>query len=1067
MAQSSLVSKYIPPHRRRHVETASACEDTFSNDLLSNEKLYIKYPFEKIKELSNKEPKAIIREIMLHHCGFEYLIDHDLSEDGIELMMETLANACLVEMSEDKSFIAHLASKDKFHNCVLGFISKITKTELLGDDLNKFFKNAVTVFQLLLEYASSRACKVLPETKEAWRKFLPNVYDDELRTNELFRELNEKLRELAKSDSDDSENGTSVDNLDEEKPPNDFRDLSIYPTENEILSPGYLRKNVIDRSFENVHHYLDVHFRLLKEDYVLVIREGIEKFVGYTGTLDPIIKSWGTRIYPKVKFLRATGQQGVLVQIQNVSSHVYDLNKIFNEGALLCFSNDHFKSLFVGEVISRNIEKLGEVQVAVKFDHEKYEVEKDYVMTESCATFHTYYPVLKTLQNIHEDQFPMKKYIVDLNSDIDDVKYLNDIRTIDVNNMTELNATQLKAFHAALTKELVIIQGATGTGKTFLGIKLLKTLLTNKENWYRSYPILVLCRTKYELGTFFERLSAFTDDMIFLNRLENQNLQKFTLAEKRKNFLRTCANEYADVLRDIKSKSVVINLKIIFKNEHNFPSSWFSNASNQEMIDWLLGDIDSEETPFKTNKDSHIKVNAQNNQNHIMITVSDLKKKIEDIKEEETEKNVSLEEKERSLARKRRQLEMQLHYLKKRLRDYDNINIPSKPHNCNLQNPHFMNADDRWQLYWYWLRDYEKQLKDDSNFEVMKRAMIVGVTTDMAVNRLRLLHKLKSPIVIVNETSQILESTVVVCLTPFCKQLILFGDHQQMGPNYANVLIGDRYNLRISLFERLVSNELPCHVLGVQYNMEPNISNLLVPFYPNLKNHHSVYNFPSIVGVVPRVYFIDHRYQEESDDGYNTFNKHETNFLTSLARYLIQNGHKPEDITIVSTTKGQWYALQKQKHNLELQKNIQIQLINQLEQKTNKIILLSLVRNNDEGSKGIANLKNIVCVALSRAREGLYMMGNMDMLCVGSEVWLKLKDILISQSSLGPSLLLRCQIHTDRETKVTLPEDFDNVSQGGCNQICGTKLPCGHFCTMVCHTVDRDHRQKFGCNKCI
>jgi superfamily I DNA and/or RNA helicase len=50
------------------------------------------------------------------------------------------------------------------------------------------------------------------------------------------------------------------------------------------------------------------------------------------------------------------------------------------------------------------------------------------------------------------------------------------------------------------------------------------------------------------------------------------------------------------------------------------------------------------------------------------------------------------------------------------------------------------------------------------------------------------------------------------------------------------------------------------------------------------------------------------------------------------------------------------------------------------------IILLSLVRNNDENKIGFLSIENRVCVALSRAKNGLYIMGNMTQLCSDSKV---------------------------------------------------------------------------------
>lgn len=52
----------------------------------------------------------------------------------------------------------------------------------------------------------------------------------------------------------------------------------------------------------------------------------------------------------------------------------------------------------------------------------------------------------------------------------------------------------------------------------------------------------------------------------------------------------------------------------------------------------------------------------------------------------------------------------------------------------------------------------------------------------------------------------------------------------------------------------------------------------------------------------------------------------------------------------------------------------------------NTIVIVSLVRNNEEDSLGFVKVENRICVALSRARHGMYVFGNFDMMSRGSGV---------------------------------------------------------------------------------
>lgn len=52
------------------------------------------------------------------------------------------------------------------------------------------------------------------------------------------------------------------------------------PTVNELNEdrPPILRKIKIDGAFDDLDHYLDVNFRLLKEDFTSELREGLHQY---------------------------------------------------------------------------------------------------------------------------------------------------------------------------------------------------------------------------------------------------------------------------------------------------------------------------------------------------------------------------------------------------------------------------------------------------------------------------------------------------------------------------------------------------------------------------------------------------------------------------------------------------------------------------------------------------------------------------------------------------------------------------------------------------------------------
>lgn len=64
------------------------------------------------------------------------------------------------------------------------------------------------------------------------------------------------------------------------EPPEDFRQISIYPDTSDILSDhgSFIRKNIVEGKYGSVNHYLDVQFRLLREDFVRPLRNGITQY---------------------------------------------------------------------------------------------------------------------------------------------------------------------------------------------------------------------------------------------------------------------------------------------------------------------------------------------------------------------------------------------------------------------------------------------------------------------------------------------------------------------------------------------------------------------------------------------------------------------------------------------------------------------------------------------------------------------------------------------------------------------------------------------------------------------
>ena len=96
--------------------------------------------------------------------------------------------------------------------------------------------------------------------------------------------------------------------------------------------------------------------------------------------------------------------------------------------------------------------------------------------------------------------------------------------------------------------------------------------------------------------------------------------------------------------------------------------------------------------------------------------------------------------------------------------------------------------------------------------------------------------------------------------------------------------------------------------------------------------------------------------QELVREGRSKSNDHEAKFLAALCRYLIQQGYKKEQITILTAYSGQLLTLKNEMSNDEACfGGVHATVVDNFQGEENDIILLSLVRSNKIGFLKIAN----------------------------------------------------------------------------------------------------------------
>ncbi|CAL1533892.1 unnamed protein product, partial [Lymnaea stagnalis] len=157
------------------------------------------------------------------------------------------------------------------------------------------------------------------------------------------------------------------------------------------------------------------------------------------------------------------------------------------------------------------------------------------------------------------------------------------------------------------------------------------------------------------------------------------------------------------------------------------------------------------------------------------------------------------------------------------------------------------------------LREEDRRDKGEVILRELKSAKVIGTTVATAAENMDLLKEVGCRVVIVAEAAKILESHVVTLLSEACEHLIMIGDHQQLRAETVVPQIAKEFGLEMSLFERLIKNNIQHVQLRVQYNMRPDIAKLMRLIYPDLKDDVSVCNLDHVRGICKDVFFIDHR----------------------------------------------------------------------------------------------------------------------------------------------------------------------------------------------------------------
>ncbi|EXK85316.1 hypothetical protein FOQG_10676 [Fusarium oxysporum f. sp. raphani 54005] len=637
--------------------------------------------------------------------------------------------------------------------------------------------------------------------------------------------------------------------------------------------------------------------------------------------------------------------------------------------------------------------------------------------------------------------FPLSSIAKDKNTTLQlySAQGLHGINLFDLKNKTGLDSGQCQGLIAALTREYALIQGPPGTGKSYLGVKLVQVLLAVRKQANLG-PIVISCYTNHALDQFLKHLNDIGINIVRIgNRsttpeLESKNLRAIKVK---------CPQTFVESS----------NFEKLNNSEHRLLAD-FKKAMN-ELVEPTAVFTDPELMNFiaKTYPKIHQKFLTKTMRaSHDIHTLSASERWA--LADHWTE------------AFRESKVDTVLETLAK-----------SKSHRKDVNNN--LNARDQ---------------------RTLSQAHVIGITISNAARKIDLLTSLSPKVMICEEAAEVTEPHLISTLIPGIEHLIQIGDHKQLRPkinnhNLGREISGKKWQLDRSQFERRAEGEdglspIPVAQLNVQRRMRPEISQLISTVYPKLQDHPSVLTYPDVVGMRHNVFWLDHNQPEaqpaEGPHASSYCNRWEIEMATALVRHLVRQGeYKPEDIALLTPYTSQLCALthalsgeieisiesensqdsdqeseceedtpdQKPMRKRPLSSAVRLATVDNFQGEEAKVVIISLVRSNPRHKMGFLRTSNRINVLLSRARHGMYLIGDVNtyrQVPMWNDVYHKLSDA----ATVGTKLELCCPRHPDAIILCSKPGHFNIMSpEGGCDLPCAWKLePCGHECKATCHS---------------
>ncbi|KAI7895019.1 uncharacterized protein EV154DRAFT_496731 [Mucor mucedo] len=365
---------------------------------------------------------------------------------------------------------------------------------------------------------------------------------------------------------------------------------------------------------------------------------------------------------------------------------------------------------------------------------------------------------------------------------------------------------------------------------------------------------------------------------------------------------------------------------------------------------------------------------------------------------------------------------------------------------------------------------------------------VIGLTADFAATHRDLISNLWPRAVIVDEASEILESTLVsTILGPRTEHVVLLGNNDSLAkPPLINAgLTGNPRNLDVSLFERWKRSGSEMVLLEEQWRMHTEVASIVNQFN-SIKDDNadllitaplascnenmvdgSKPQAEKLYGITQRAFYL--KYQQSADSRRSAAYSlslatdlteaevDEARFVAFFAVYLSQQPYPKANITILTTNFLQKFLVRailrdEAPKRTCFKSNISKISIDTIEQNVGREDDFTIISTATPGYS-FSTFDN-VSNALTRSKYGIFVIGKPEVDDVHQR-WKDFAAYMESRDLAGPHIQLTCHAHGDTFS-VSKWQDFDQVRNGGCSMPCNTLMSDGHVCQETCHFLSHE-----------